>query len=815
MGKIHWGQVMEYETNVQTGLTSVQVEAYQKKYGANVFVTEHRTWLTILQQQIFNPFSYLLVGAAVLSLALGNILNGCIIFVFVLMYVVLGFHQEYQAEKTVRMLTALIVPTVLVRRNGILVDLATSQLVPGDLIILEPGDIIPADIEFIETRDVTVNEATLTGESIPVVKQVADRGYSGTIVTTGTALGIVTAIGKNSMLGSIAHATTQGHRESIFSHEITTLGRFVLITLIIILAAFFGFSVWFRGAHIDITELALFVIALAVTIIPEALPVVVSFCLARGAREMAKKNVVVRRLSAIQDLGSIDILCVDKTGTLTENKLSCADIWGDKKDVLISASLTNSLLAQEKKEAAFSFDAAILKATQAEACTIPPYEQVHYVPFDPESKRVLALYRDNNRYLLVSRGAPDIIVERCQPGTVSAQTLQTWVQEQESRGRRVLACAHKEVAQELNVHDMAATHDFSLVGLISFDDPVKTSAKTALTRAKRLGITIKIITGDSPVVARAVAEQIDLIKPTDKILTGSSFDQLSPAEQSEAAENYRVFARFNPLQKNELIKKMQECHNIGFLGEGINDAPAMKIAHVALAVNNAVDIAKESADVILLRKSLSVIIDGVEEGRTIVANTTKYLYVSLASTFSNFYTMAFVSFFIDFLPMLPLQILLVNILSDIPLIAIATDHVAPEDLKKPQTYHMKKMIGGAVLWAIMSSFFDALFFALFLHKKPAILQTSWFMMSILTEILFFYAIRTRQFFFTAQAPSRAIATLSLMVVATTLIVPLTKLGHRLFQFARPSGHDIMLLIFIAMSYFCAVEIIKYCMRKVQ
>lgn len=806
---------MEYETNVQTGLTSVQVEAYQKKYGANVFVTEHRTWLTILKQQIFNPFSYLLVGAALLSLALGNILNGCIIFVFVFVYVGLGFHQEYQAEKTVRMLTALIVPTVLVRRNGVLIDLATSELVPGDIVILEPGDIIPADIEFIEVRDITINEATLTGESIPVVKQVSDRGYSGTVIMTGTALGIVTAIGKNSMLGSIAHATTQTQRESIFSQEITTLGRFVLITLVVALTAFFGISVLFRGAHINISEFALFIIALAVTIIPEALPVVVSFCLARGAREMAKKNVVVRRLSAIQDLGSIDILCADKTGTLTENKLSCADIWGDKNDVLVCASLTNSLLAQEKKEAAFSFDAAILKATQTEACALPSYEQVHYVPFDPESKRVLAFYRDNNRYLLVSRGAPDVIVERCLPRTVPIQTLQTWIQEQESKGRRVLACAQKEITQELSVHDMSIVKDFTLVGLISFDDPVKTTAKTALTRAKQLGITIKIITGDSPVVARAVAEQIDLITPTDKVLTGSSFDQLSPAEQYEAAENYRVFARFNPLQKNELIKKMIDQHNVGFLGEGINDAPAMKTVHVGLAVNNAVDIAKEAADVILLRKSLNVIIDGVEEGRTIVANTTKYLYVSLASTFSNFYTIAFVSFFIDFLPMLPLQILLVNILSDIPLIAIATDHVAAEDLKRPQTYNMKAIIVSVVLWAVMSSFFDAIFFASFLHKKPAIVQTSWFMMCIFTELLFFYAIRTRRFFLDAPAPSSLLIALSATVALTTFALPLTSIGQTLFQFVRPSAHDVMILVFIALSYLCAIETIKYCMRKVQ
>ena len=232
MGKIHWGQVMEYETNIQPGLTSAQVEAYQKKYGANVFVTEQRTWLTILKQQIFNPFSYLLIGAAALSLALGNILNCCIIFVFVLIYVVLGFHQEYQAEKTVRMLTALIVPTVLVRRNGVLVDLATSELVPGDIVILEPGDIIPADIQFVEARDVTVNEATLTGESIPVVKQASSPGYSGTIIMTGTACGLVTAIGKNSMLGSIAHTTAQAHRESIFSHEITTLGKVITATIL-------------------------------------------------------------------------------------------------------------------------------------------------------------------------------------------------------------------------------------------------------------------------------------------------------------------------------------------------------------------------------------------------------------------------------------------------------------------------------------------------------------------------------------------------------------------------------------------------------
>lgn len=805
----------------KTGLDKKEATKRFDKYGPNEIATKEVRWQQIFFRQFKSPFIYLLAAAALLSFLLGENINGVLILIFVGINSALGFFQEYHAEKALKLLKKYIISRARVRRENQEVIIDSRQVVPGDLVIVEAGDIIPADIRFLEQNNLMVNEQILTGESVPISKidtplkkeeteiyQAKNIGFSGTTVTSGKGVGVVIATGKNTIFGQIARLTGETLRESTFAKGIQKFSKFILRLIVVTLVFVFLANIIIKQEP-DPIELLIFSIALAVSVIPEALPVVTTVSLSRGALRLAKSKVIVKRLSSIEDLGSMEILCTDKTGTLTENILTVDKILAEnEKECLSYISLAAPFLGEKKREPNNAFDIALWqKLPKEEKTKISNYKRIAEIPFDPVRRCNSVLIEKNNLCELIVRGAPEVIFDACDISKSERKKLDEWTSQEGKMGRRVLAVAKKKF-KKVSHYSEKEESGLSLIGVVSFVDPIKKTAKQTIKHAHNLKLKIKILTGDSPEVAGAVAYEVGLAKSPEEVITGEKFFSLTPAEQLMAAEKYSVFARVSPEQKYQIIQLLQKKYEVGFLGEGINDAPALKIANVALAVSGAADIAREASDVILLKKSLEVIVDGVKMGREIFANTLKYIKITLASNFGNFYAIAVASLLITFLPMLPVQILLVNLLSDFPMIAIATDKVDRAELKRPRAYNVKDIVFITTILGLVSTIFDFIFFGLFYRISPGVLQTNWFIGSILTELVLIFSLRSVLPFFKASRPSPTLFWLSAAAFAATIIIPLTNAGQKIFYFVKPQTSHLILILVIVVCYFVVTESVK-------
>ncbi|MEK7167086.1 MAG: HAD-IC family P-type ATPase, partial [Patescibacteria group bacterium] len=710
----------------------------------------------------------------------------------------------------------------------------------GDIIILETGDKIPADVRFIENNNLLVNETELTGESMPIYKrtekltqkvstyyEAQNIGFSGTSIIKGKAKALVIAVGKNTVFNSIAKLTNETRRVSNFekniSHFASLILKFVSITLIII---FLG-NLLIKQGDLDLIEMLIFCIALTVGIIPEALPLVTTFSLSRSAKRLARDKVVVKRLSSIEDLGGIEILCSDKTGTLTENKLTVAEIYSSHlQETLLCANLAAAFEQEKKIE---PFDIALWEKINKEQIKISnDYQKILEIPFDPEKRRNIVLLKNKNEQILITRGAPEEIIQLCSNvDDEKNNEIKKWIAQQGQQGHRVLAIAKKINPAYFNeilnsaekfsstTHsnnnldlDLEKENNFEFLGIISFKDIIKKSTYAVVKKADKLGVKIKIITGDNAEVAGAVAFEIGLIKTPDDVITSKEWDRLNEKQKINAAIEHSVFSRFSPEQKYNLIEILQLTREVGFLGEGINDAPVLKIAGISLVVESGSDISKESANFILLTKDLKVILDGIEEGRRVFTNTIKYLKVTMSSNMGNFFAVAVASFLIPFLPMLPLQILLLNLLSDFPMIAISTDSVEQSELQSPKKYNVKDIMIFSIILGSLSAIFDFIFFGLFYKISPEVLQTNWFIASALTELALIFSVRTKLIFIKGKRPSNTLLWLSLIAALITVALPFTSFGANVFSFTRPSIAHLTLIIFLVIIYFISSEILK-------
>ncbi len=798
------------------GLTESEAQKKLKEYGVNQIEGHNTSWFTILLRQFKSAFIYLLFLAAIIALLVGEGFDALIILSFIAINTLLGFFQEYKSENTLKILKTYISSYSKVIRDGQIKKILTTEIVPGDVVVIETGDRVPADMQILQSKNLILDESVLTGESIPVSKSehiiekeedgltATNTVYSGTTVVEGRAECLVISTGGDTSFGKITQLTVETKKISSFEKTLSNFSSVILKVVSVTIIILFLFNLLFRPGVTDIPTLLIFTVALAVSVIPQALPLVMTFSLSRGAGILAKKKVAVKRLSAIEELGGLNILCTDKTGTITENKLIVVDKSPKSNpNLLIYANLAASVTGGKSLE---PFDVALWnELSEKEKGDFEEYERVEYIPFNPEHRRNGVVVSKDNKNFVIFRGAIESILTKTKLAKTEKREVLKWTKKKEKKGMRCLALVQGE---GIDFQKAWQGGGLKFLGIIAFEDPIKKSTYAAVKKAKKLGVDLKIITGDSKQVATSVGLDIGLIKDGDKVLSGFEFEKLKEKEKIKVAKKYKVFARFTPQQKHELMGILTEKYRTGFLGDGINDAPALKISNVALVVSNSSDIAREAADIVLLEKDLKVIIDGIYEGRKVFANTVKYLTLTLAANFGNFYAVAIASFFIDFLPMLPLQILLLNLLSDFPMIAVATDYVDKEILLKPRKYEIKDILVISTVLGLVSTVFDFIFFFFFYKISPAVLQTSWFIGSVLTELVFIFSIRTRKFFLHSVKPSKALTSLAVLAALVTIILPFMNFGQRYFHFERPSMENILIILAIVVAYFVATEIVK-------
>lgn len=814
---------LEFGTSFK-GLAKREVISRQKKYGLNEVKAQKISAFLILKRQVQSPFFYLLFFASLISLLIGEFLDfGFILFV-VLANAAIGFFQEYRAEKAVFLLKKFIPQSVKVLRDNKEQIIDKKDLVLGDIVLLDMGDIVPADLRLVKAHNFLVNESVLTGESVPVFKnyftsekeeteifKAKNIVFAGTSIISGRAEGVVISAGEETVFGQIAESVAkEEYKQSSYEKDIFYFSKLVLRIVVVTIVLIFVTGIIIKGTS-SFFSFLLFSVALIISILPEGLPAVVSFALSKGSIKMAKRNVVVKKLSAIEKLGNIDILCTDKTGTLTKNKLSLEKIISSDKRKCLLYGLLGTRASQRDETILNPFDLALFeRCPEGFWKNYERYSIVFESHFDAEKMRSSFVIKDRKgEHYLITKGAPEFILNLC--SKISDSTPRDDLKEDFERegraGKRVLALAFKKVRENYVLGD--DEKNFTFLGYFVFEDPLKETAEEAVKLAKKLGVSIKIITGDSKEVAGQVAKKVKLISDSSQVISGHELDKIEQNEFDQICHENSVFARISPQLKYKIVKSLQKRYDVGFLGEGVNDAPALRASNVAIAVDGASDISREVSDIVLLKRDLRVIVQGIEDGRNIFANINKYIKCMLASNFGNFYSIAVISLFIDFLPMLPIQILLSNLLSDLPLISIVTDTVDIDELKKPKTYRLRSVLPLIINLAVIVTLADFAFFSVFYKQPPSTIQTLWFIESVFCELLLVFIIRTKHLSWKAQRPSFALTFSVVLIFIVTLALPFLNFGQRVIHFTAPKLPQLFSMVVILIAFMAVSEFVKY------
>jgi P-type Mg2+ transporter len=823
-----WLKPQVEPTSDAAGLSDVEARLRLAKFGPNLF-RDHQQRSLILQflARFKNPLVILLLVASAISAFTGEMTNFVIISVMVLLSVTLDFVQEHRAGKAAESLRHSVSVRARVIRDGKAIDIPVTEVVPGDLTVLSAGDMVPADGLVLEAQDLFVKQALLTGESYPVEKRpgalaadatelqdATNAVFMGTTVISGSAKMRVVKTGTSTAIGAIADSLTGQPPPTAFEIGTHRFGLLImrltiLLVLFVLLVNAFMHKPWLDSF--------LFAVALAVGLTPELLPMVVSVTLSRGAMHMAKKRVIVKRLASIQNLGSMDVLCTDKTGTLTEAKIRLeqhVDPQGKPSERVLELAYLNSFFETGLKS---PLDDAILAH---ENIDVSAWKKIDEVPFDFERRRVSVLLDKGNGRILVVKGASEEIIGLCthyeEQGNETQIPLDKASREQihaehialEKEGFRVLGIAWRNVPQDHSDAVIGDESDLVFAGFAGFLDPPKASAGTALAALKEWGVTVKIVTGDSELVTQHVCAELNI--PVTGILTGKDIAQMDDSALRIRVETANLFCRVNPSQKDRVILALKaRGHVVGYMGDGINDAPSLHSADVGISVDSAVDVAKEAADMILLDQDLNVLLDGVLEGRRTFGNIMKYIMMGTSSNFGNMFSMAGAALFLPFLPMLPTQILLNNILYDLSEVPIPLDKVDKEELRKPRVLDMNFIRNFMLVIGPISSAFDFLTFYVMLTVLKAnetLFQTGWFVESLCTQVLVIFVIRTRGNPFKSRAHPVLVAT-SLIVVAITAALPFTSVGTY-FGFVPPPAQFYAILAAMVVVYLAIVEMAK-------
>ena len=821
----------EVLTNLETslnGLSEQAVEERIEKYGFNEITHEkERGWLWRLLLAAKNPLVILLLVLATIAFLTEDIRSGIVMTLMVILGVTLRFIQETKADNAAAKLKAMINVTATVIREGIQEEIALKNLVPGDIIKLSAGDMIPADVRILTAKDLFIIQASLTGESMPVEKydicesrenvnpiELCNIAYLGTSTESGSAIAVVVATGSQTYFGSMSKSIEGQKIQTSFEKGVNRFTWLMIRFMVIMVPLVFIINGVSKHNWI---EAFFFALAIAVGLTPEMLPMIVSVSLSKGAILMSKKKVIVKRLNAIQNFGAMNILCADKTGTLTLDKVILehhCDVVNEEDDsVLLDAYLISHFQTGLKNV----LDRAILHQSQViRGISIGQFQKIDEIPFDFSRRMMSVVVKEpEGSCRLLTKGAPEEIFNRCtrfelhneilQMDPILIQDLKEEYEELSTDGFRVLALAYKDMEQK-TTYTKNDENDLVLKGYVAFLDPPKETAAPAILALQKHGIEVKILTGDNDLVTKKICFEVGL--PTDRILLGNQVENMDDMELAKTACEVAVFARLSPSHKERIIRVLREKGNVvGFMGDGINDAPALRAADVGISVDTAVDIAKESADVILLEKSLMVLEEGVLEGRKVFVNILKYVRMGASSNFGNMFSVLGASAFLPFIPMAPIQVLTNNLLYDFSQVPIPTDEVDPEQITKPRPWNIDEIKRFILYIGPISSIFDYTTYFIMLYifncwdaSKASLFQTGWFVESLMTQTLIIHVIRTNKIPFIQSRPSWPLIVTTVLVMTAGMLLPFSPL-------AKPLGFEQLPLLYwplLALTLLCYI-----------
>jgi len=797
------------------GLSETEVNSRLKQVGANEIARQKRqSGMLRLLSNISNPLVLLLIVLGVISFLTGDHRATVVIFVMVVLGVVLRFFQELRADNAAAKLQAMVGNTATAARDGKDQEVPLKMLVPGDIIRLAAGDMVPADVRVLSAKDLFLNQAALTGEALPVERkaspaaadsqnplEICNLCFLGSNVESGSATAVVVHTGNRTYFGSLAAGILGRRQSTSFDLGINKFTWLMIRFIAVMVPAVFLINGFFRHNWLDAF---LFAMAVAVGLTPEMLPMIVTVNLSKGALAMARKKVIVKRLNAIQNFGAMDVLCTDKTGTLTQGKILLEkhlDINGDPNEKVLHYGYLNSYHHTGLKNL---LDEAVLKHEELEdrLKAKDEFRKIDEIPFDFVRRRMSVVVEDKTGLnTLICKGAVDEVLSQCTRVDVQGKIIAVEPEHDSKRrqiaddlngqGFRVIAVAYKEMpgASDDPVYAVKDEADLILLGFLAFLDPPKESASEALKRLHGLNVTVKVLTGDNEIITAHICKEVGM--PVEHLLLGSQIEGMSESDLATAANATSVFARLAPAHKERIIRALQsQGHVLGFLGDGINDAPALKAADVGISVDSAVDIAKESSDIILLENNLLVLEQGVLEGRRVFGNIVKYIKMAASSNFGNMFSVVGASAFLPFLPMLPIQVLTTNLLYDFSQTTIPTDGVDADWLTKPRQWTIGKILRFILVLGPISSIFDYLTFFLMLYvfkcwNNPALFRTGWFVESLFTQTLIIHVIRTNKIPFIQSRASWPLTITSLAIVAAGAWLTVSPLANTLGFVALP------------------------------
>jgi Mg2+-importing ATPase len=818
------GEMFRNLKTSKEGLSGNEAKKRLTLYGSNLLKPKKRSdVLTLLLSQFKSPIILILLFATGLSFFLRDPVDAVIILIIVLVSGLLGFWQEHSASNAVERLLTIVQIKATLLRDGSSKEIPVEEIVPGDLVILNAGDIIPGDALIQESKDLFVDEAMLTGETFPVEKIMAvlpaetplgqrtNALWMGTHVVSGSATAIIVNTGKDTEFGKVSERLKLRPLETEFERGIRRFGYFLMEVTLLLVVAIFAINVYLERHVLDSF---LFSLALAVGLTPSLLPAIISINLSHGAKQMAQKKVIVKRLSSIENFGCMNIICSDKTGTLTEGTVqlqSALDVNGEASEKVLLLAYINAFY-----ETGFTnpIDKAICNFKKLD---LSEYNKLDEIPYDFLRKRLSILVSNQDTHLMVSKGALQNILEVCTSAenrdgkVVDIATVRDQIQkhfeEFSDKGFRTLGVAYRNMGSDARISKENES-GMTFSGFLILFDPPKPNILDTITGLRNLGVALKIITGDNRLVAASVSKQMGL--KNTRILTGPDLRNLSDTALMRKVGGIDVFAEIEPNQKERIIIALKKAGNVvGYMGDGINDASALHTADVGISVESAVDVAKDAADIVLLEQGLDVLVQGVIEGRKTFANTLKYVFMATSANFGNMFSMAGVSLIIPFLPLLPKQILLTNLMTDFPEMTIATDHVDDELINYPRRWDIKAIRKFMITFGIVSSLFDYLTFGLLLlvlHASQVQFRTAWFVESVISASMIVLVIRSRKPFFRSK-PGKFLQISTFSIVFLTLILPYTPLAG-IFGFSPLPIPFILSIGLIVLVYIFTAEIVK-------